>query len=88
MSRPLPQGGRRAAQMEASHLSDQIFPFHLKFCFALNDVDNNFSQLLIILINEHLTNANEQMLISLLIQVVFRGVFFQISPCNVLIILA
>lgn len=62
--------------MQASHLSDQIFLFHLKFCFAVNDVDNNFSQLLINLINVHLTNANEQMLISILIQMGFRGIFF------------
>lgn len=76
MSHPQPQGGRRVEQMQASHLSDQIFLFHLKFCFAVNDVDNIFSQLLIILMNEHLTTANEQMLISLLIQMVFRSIFF------------
>ena len=50
----------------ASHLPDQIFPFHLKFRFVVNDVDNNFYQLVIILMAEHLTNANEQMLIRFL----------------------
>lgn len=51
----------------ASHLTDQIFLFHLKFCFVVNDVDNNFSPLLIILMAGLLTNANEQMLIHVLI---------------------
>lgn len=71
VSHPQPQGGRRVEQMQASHLSDQIFLFHLKFCFVVNDVDNNFTQRLMSLMNEHLTNADEQMLISPFDQNVF-----------------
>lgn len=67
---------RNRCKHRASHLSDQIFLFHLKFCFVVNDVDN-FSQLVM---NEHLTNANEQMLIRRLIQMVSRNIFFKSIP--------
>lgn len=82
------KGEEKCKTCESSHLSDQILLFHLKFCFVVNDVDNYFSQLLIILMNELLTNLNRQPLISLLIPVVLRFFFsFFLSACIVVIIL-
>lgn len=80
------EGEWSRCKFRASHLSDQIFLFHLKFCFIVNDVDRNFSQPLISLMGEHLTNANEQMLISFFNPTGFQKNIFEISACNLFII--
>lgn len=56
---------------EASHLSDQFYLSHLKFSFADNEVDN-FIKRFIFLMSWNMKNANQSLLISLL---VFRRMF-------------
>lgn len=52
-----PQGGRRVGHVSnrASHLTEQMFIFHFKFRFVVNNVGIDFSQRVM---DEHLTNAN------------------------------